>query len=185
MLSLLHIFFRVFFFTQKPPRLPVTETGAVQYCLIKLYSLCISTSRNYLRGFLIAACAAEGDGWKYVHFCHSYSTDVFPIIISCPFRSYAPLQRDCSCMYWHPQPKPCNSTISISFQCFLGFSAWLPTSCAHPTQNFPREKGQRIPIFSPAEFFLLPTQLHTALVLPLSNDYFFYMFAHQVNRKLS
>ena len=42
----------------KPPRLPVTETGAVQYCLIKLYALCISTSRNYLRGFLIAAWAA-------------------------------------------------------------------------------------------------------------------------------
>lgn len=83
MLSLLHIFFRVFFFTQKPPRLPVTETGAVQYCLIKLYSLCISTSRNYLRGFLIAACAAEGDGWKCVRFCHSCSTDVLSIIIRC------------------------------------------------------------------------------------------------------
>ena len=67
----------------KPPRLPVTETGAVQYCLIKLYALCISTSRNYLRGFLIAACAAEGDGWKYVRFCHSCSTDVLSIIIRC------------------------------------------------------------------------------------------------------
>ena len=39
---------------QKPPRLPVTETGAV-----RLRYLCFSKrSRNYLRGFLIAACPA-------------------------------------------------------------------------------------------------------------------------------
>ena len=36
---------------QKPPRLPVTETGAVH-----LHYLCFSKrSRNYLQGFLIAA----------------------------------------------------------------------------------------------------------------------------------
>ena len=38
---------------QKPPRLPAVETGAVH-----LHYLCFfKRSRNYLRGFLIAACA--------------------------------------------------------------------------------------------------------------------------------
>ena len=38
---------------KKPPRLPVTETGAVH-----LHYLCFfKRSRNYLRGFLIAAWA--------------------------------------------------------------------------------------------------------------------------------
>ena len=39
--------------TQKPPRLPVTETGAVRL----LYLCFFKRSRNYLRGFLIAAWA--------------------------------------------------------------------------------------------------------------------------------
>ena len=39
---------------QKPPRLPVTETGAVRL----LYLCFFKRSRNYLRGFLIAACSA-------------------------------------------------------------------------------------------------------------------------------
>ena len=38
---------------QKPPRLPVTETGAVRL----LYLCFFKRSRNYLRGFLIAAWA--------------------------------------------------------------------------------------------------------------------------------
>ena len=39
--------------TQKPPRLPVTETGA-----FRLFYLCFfKRSRNYLRGFLMAAWA--------------------------------------------------------------------------------------------------------------------------------
>jgi len=40
--------------TQKPPRLPVTETGAVRL----LYLCFFKRSRNYLRGFLMAACSA-------------------------------------------------------------------------------------------------------------------------------
>ena len=39
--------------TQKPPRLPVTETGAVRL----LYLCFFKRSRNYLRGFLMAAWA--------------------------------------------------------------------------------------------------------------------------------
>ena len=38
---------------QKPPRLPAVETGAVRL----LYLCFFKRSRNYLRGFLIAACA--------------------------------------------------------------------------------------------------------------------------------
>lgn len=57
MLPPLHIFSYAFFFTQKTAPASIPETGAVQYCLIKLYTLCISSSRNYLRGFLIAAWA--------------------------------------------------------------------------------------------------------------------------------
>ena len=38
---------------QKPPRLPITETGAAHI----LYWCSLKLSRNYLRGFLIAAWA--------------------------------------------------------------------------------------------------------------------------------
>ena len=38
---------------KKPPRLPVTETGAVHI----LYWCSLKLSRNYLRGFLMAAWA--------------------------------------------------------------------------------------------------------------------------------
>ena len=43
----------LFFLCKKPPRLPVTETGAVRL----LYLCFFKRSRNYLRGFLIAAWA--------------------------------------------------------------------------------------------------------------------------------
>ena len=66
--------------TQKPPRLPVTETGAV-----RLFYLCFfKRSRNYLRGFLMAAWA----GAKITE--RSFYSTMTLIIIEWPFSKEAP-----------------------------------------------------------------------------------------------
>lgn len=46
----------IFFSTQKPPRLPASETGAVRLLYGFLFAL-FKRSHHHLRGFLIAACA--------------------------------------------------------------------------------------------------------------------------------
>lgn len=70
--------------TQKPPRLPVTETGAVCYTLFVLFiHVFFKLSRNYLRGFLIAGWA----GAKIIEYSET-SMDVYGLSGSqmpCPF----------------------------------------------------------------------------------------------------
>ena len=61
----------IFLCTQKPPRLPVTETGAVRL----LYLCSFKRSRNHLRGFLIAAWA----GNKFAEFSFPEISFHFPL----------------------------------------------------------------------------------------------------------